>query len=118
MRGSDIAWLPTTYVHVIANFLRKRGFATTRAPTAREPNGFPIVCTSKAEHTCPAGLEEILNVYWNDYPDHSCDRLARRLHRRRRRTVLRHRILRRRRPRSCDCYSADPAADGKAVNSN
>src|SRR5258708_39677006 len=38
-------------------------------------------------------LEEILHVYWNDYPDHSHYRFARRVLWHRRRTVLRHRLL-------------------------
>src|SRR5258708_15431798 len=43
-------------------------------------------------------LEEILHVYWNDYPDHSHYRFARRVLWHRRRTVLRHRLLWRRSP--------------------
>src|ERR1700737_236563 len=71
---------------------------------------FPFVFQPKAEQlVATAGLEEMLNVYWNDYPDHSRDRLAGRLQRHRRRTVLWHRLLRRRRPRPSGCHFADPA---------
>src|SRR2546421_2830257 len=55
-------------------------------------------------------MREMLNVYWNHYLDHSHYRFARRLQRHRRRPVLRHRILWRRRPRPGYRYSADPAA--------
>src|ERR1700737_2274078 len=58
-------------------------------------------------------LEEILHVYWNDYPDHSHYRFARRVLWHRRRTVLRHRLLWRWRPRPHRRYPADPAIAGK-----
>src|SRR5258708_21210862 len=57
----------------------------------------------------PAGLEEMLHVYRNYHPDHSRYRVARGLQRRRRRTVLRHRLLWRRRTpprRGCPADSA------------
>src|ERR1700726_4412182 len=63
----------------------------------------------------PAGPEETLHVYRNYYPDHSRYCIAWRLQRHRRRPVLRHRILRRRRPRPGGRDSVDPVAVGKAV---
>src|SRR6267154_3086043 len=57
----------------------------------------------------PAGLEEMLHVYRNYHPDHSRHRVARGLQRRRRRTVLRHRLLWRRRTWPCRGYPADSA---------
>src|SRR5436309_5988282 len=67
--------------------------------------------------TCAVGLEERLHVYWNDYSDHPCDRLDRRLQRRWWRAILWHRVLRRWRPWAGHRHFADPAADGKTVSS-
>src|SRR5580698_3865457 len=63
-----------------------------------------------------AGLEEMRYVNRNHHPDHSGDRLAWRFLRHRRRPVLRHRLLWRRRPWPGDRDLADIAAAWKAVS--
>src|SRR6266850_7627240 len=65
----------------------------------------------------PAGLEEMLHVYWNYHPDHSRYRVARGLQRHRRRTVLRHRLLRRRRTWPHRRHPADSATARKNLSS-
>src|SRR5665213_1085838 len=81
-----------------------------------ELSGFPPVSPADGRAKVPtAGLEETPNVYRNNHPDHSRDRLARRLQRHRRRPVLWHRLLWRRRPRACYRDSRDPAAARKAL---
>src|SRR5258708_40361359 len=62
-----------------------------------------------------AGLEEMLHVYRNYHPDHSRYRVARGLQRHRRRTVLRHRLLWRRRPWPHRCHPADSTTARKAL---
>src|SRR6266404_208969 len=70
-----------------------------------------------AEQQVPtAGLEEMLYVNRDDYPYHSRYRLARRLQRRRRRTVLRHRLLWRRRPRPGHRHPANSATARETVS--
>src|SRR5258705_13154524 len=64
----------------------------------------------------PAGLEEMLHVYWNYHPDHSRYRVARGLQQHRRRTVLRHRLLRRRRTWPHRRYTSDSAAAPKTLS--
>src|ERR1700692_206071 len=78
--------------------------------------GSRLFCQPMAEQqVLTAGLEETLDVNWNDYPYYSCHCIARRLQRHRRRTVLRHRILRRRRTRPCGRDPADLAIARKAL---
>src|SRR5450756_1793325 len=102
-------------VHVIANCLERRGSRKTAGPEM-ELSGFPCVFQSEAEQQVrTAGLEETLNVYRNYHPDHSCHRPARRLQRHRRRSVLRHGILRWRRLGPRGGYLADPVVAWKAL---
>src|SRR5882757_6274744 len=65
--------------------------------------------------TANCRAEEKLHVNRNYHPDHSDHRLARWLQRRRRRAVLRHRLLRRRRPWPRHRDPADPAAAWKTL---
>src|SRR5260370_7475508 len=55
----------------------------------------PFVSLPKAESKQAFGLRRTFNVTRNDHSHHSRHRTARRLQRHRRRTVLRHRLLRR-----------------------
>src|ERR1700712_1805841 len=77
---------------------------------------FPLVFRSDGRATmADCRAEEKVHVTRNYHPDHSRHRFARWLQRHRRRTVLRHRLLRRWRPRSRDRYPVDPAAARKTV---
>src|SRR5689334_9035681 len=80
--------------------------ANCRAATA-EHSTFELVCSSE-ELASMAGWRRAY-VYWNDYPDYSHYRFARRLFRHWRRTVLWHRLLRRRWTRARHRHPADPA---------
>src|SRR5258708_20347149 len=82
-----------------------------------EPYGCPFVFPPVAEQQMPtAGLEETLNVYWNDHSYYSRYRITWRLQRHRRRPVLWHRILWRRRPWPHRPGLADPAIARKALS--
>src|SRR5882724_933539 len=65
-----------------------------------------------------AGLEEILHVTRNYHPDHSRYRVARGLQQHWRRTVLRHRLLWRRRPWPPRRHPADSATARKTLSQN
>src|SRR5258708_40317755 len=81
-----------------------------------EPYGCPFVFPPVAEQQMPtAGLEETLNVYWNDHSYYSRYRITWRLQRHRRRPVLWHRILWRRRPWPHRRDLADPAIAREAL---
>src|ERR1700752_2195550 len=85
-------------------------------PPEVEPYVSPFVFPPMAEQQMPtAGLEETLDVNWNDYSHHSYYCIAWRLQRHRRRTILRDRILWRWRTRPCHRDPADPAIARKAV---
>src|SRR4051794_39141032 len=76
-----------------------------------ELSEFPFVFRLKAEQQGPnCRAEERLDVTRNNHPDHTYHRFARRLQRHRRWTVLRDRLLRRRRIGPCDRNPADIAA--------
>src|SRR5277367_6125765 len=88
------------------------------APQTRELSGFPQVFRLRAGQQLPtARLEDVLHVNWNDHSYYSDYRPAWRLQRHRWRTVLRHRLLWRRRAGPCDRYPADPAVAGETLNS-
>src|SRR3984957_11645633 len=78
--------------------------------------GSQLFFPPRAEQQVPtAGLEETLDVDWNDYSYYSRYCIAWRLQRHRWRTVLRHGLLWRRRIGPCGRDPADSAAARKAV---
>src|SRR5579863_3286116 len=95
--------------------VQKEGEIRMIAAQNRNFHGSRLFFRPMAEQLCRLPGWRSPHVYWNDYSDYSRYRAARRLQRRRRRTFLRHRILRRRRTRPCHCRAADPAADGKTI---
>src|SRR5665213_2864849 len=87
--------------------------AMPKVELSRFPNVFP----AEGRATVPtAGLEEIFNVHWYDHSYYSRHRPARRIQRHRWRTVLRHGLLRRRRPRPDHRDPAGPAIARQAVS--
>src|ERR1700721_2681229 len=78
--------------------------------------GSQLFFPPRAEQQVPtAGLEETLDVNWNDHSYYSRYCIAWRLQRHRRRTILRDRILWRRRTRPCHRDPVDPAIAREAV---
>src|ERR1700726_1447148 len=102
MSGADIAGFSLNLTIEIPHGSKNSG-DRINGHLKMEPYEFPFVFfPPMAEQQMPtAGLEETLDVNWNDYSYYSRYCIARRLQRHRRRTVLRHRILWRRRPRPC-----------------
>src|SRR6202035_1665227 len=95
-------------------FFRKKEVRPQPQGEPMELSRFPFVfAPDGSAQVAAARLEETIDVYWNDYPDHSRYCIARRFQRRRRRSVLWHRLLRRRRPRPDHRHSADPAIAGE-----
>src|SRR5712664_4678429 len=97
--------------------VQKKSRANFQRCKKLEPYGFPRVFSAGRARRPTAGPEEILHVTRNYHPDHSRYRVARGLQRHRRRSVLRHRLLWRRRTRPHRRHPDDSTTSRQTLSS-
>src|SRR5260370_18471762 len=113
--GADIAEILFDPTACNSRSFEKKSRARAVATYQMEPSQSPFVSVPKAESKQAFGLRRTFNVTRNDHSHHSRHHTARRLQRHRRRTVLRHRLLRRWRTWSGGRDLADIVAAREAV---